>query len=116
MTVNVHEAKTHFSRILNRVIMGEEVVIAKAGRPIARICPYEHAPTERIRPGPGALHGARRLRRSADPAGTSVEPDENLRSPNPHVTAGFHGAHGGLDIRDRSPRVDAVDEGESAVG
>ncbi len=48
MTVNVHEAKTHFSRILNRVIMGEEVVIAKAGRPVARICPYEHAPAERI--------------------------------------------------------------------
>lgn len=36
---NVHEAKTHFSRILAKVLAGEEVVIAKAGRPIARIVP-----------------------------------------------------------------------------
>jgi prevent-host-death family protein len=36
---NVHEAKTHFSRILARVQAGEEVIIAKAGQPIARIVP-----------------------------------------------------------------------------
>jgi prevent-host-death family protein len=38
-TFNVHEAKTHFSRILAKVQAGEEVVIAKAGQPIARIVP-----------------------------------------------------------------------------
>ncbi len=38
--VNVHEAKTHLSRLLERVLAGEEVVIAKAGRPIARLVPY----------------------------------------------------------------------------
>ena len=40
MTIfNVHEAKTHFSKLLERVLNGEEVVIAKAGKPVARILP-----------------------------------------------------------------------------
>jgi prevent-host-death family protein len=38
-TVNVHEAKTHLSRLLDRVAGGEEVIIAKAGRPVARLVP-----------------------------------------------------------------------------
>jgi prevent-host-death family protein len=38
-TVNIHEAKTHLSRLLARVAAGEEVVIAKAGKPIARLIP-----------------------------------------------------------------------------
>ena len=37
--VNVHEAKTHLSRLLARVEAGEEVTIAKAGRPVARLVP-----------------------------------------------------------------------------
>ena len=39
--VNVHEAKTHLSRLLMRVAQGEEIVIAKAGKPIARLVPVE---------------------------------------------------------------------------
>ncbi len=40
MTIyNVHEAKTHFSKLLEQVLKGEEVVIAKAGKPVARILP-----------------------------------------------------------------------------
>lgn len=39
-TVNVHEAKTHFSKLLERVAEGEEVTIAKAGRPVARLVPF----------------------------------------------------------------------------
>ena len=39
-SVNVHEAKTHLSRLLERVEAGEEVVIARAGRPVARLVPY----------------------------------------------------------------------------
>ena len=35
--VNVHEAKTHLSKLLERVAAGDEVVIAKAGKPIARL-------------------------------------------------------------------------------
>lgn len=37
---NIHEAKTHFSKLLERVLNGEEVVIAKAGKPVARILPF----------------------------------------------------------------------------
>jgi prevent-host-death family protein len=37
MEVNIHEAKTHLSRLLQRVAEGEEVVIARAGEPIARL-------------------------------------------------------------------------------
>jgi len=38
-TFNIHEAKTHFSKLLERVLKGEEVIIAKAGKPVARILP-----------------------------------------------------------------------------
>lgn len=38
-TVNVHEAKTHLSKLLQRVAKGEEIVIAKAGKPVARLIP-----------------------------------------------------------------------------
>jgi prevent-host-death family protein len=37
MEVNIHEAKTHLSKLLQRVADGEEVVIAKAGKPLARL-------------------------------------------------------------------------------
>jgi prevent-host-death family protein len=39
--VNVHEAKTHLSQLLRRVAAGEEIVIARAGKPIARLVPAE---------------------------------------------------------------------------
>jgi prevent-host-death family protein len=37
MEINVHEAKTHFSKLLERVAQGEEVIIAKAGKPVAKL-------------------------------------------------------------------------------
>ncbi len=43
MLVNVHEAKTHFSRLLTRVEAGEEVIIGRAGTPVARLIPYRPA-------------------------------------------------------------------------
>ena len=46
--VNVHEAKTHLSRLLERVAAGEEVVIARANRPIARLVPYERPRSRRV--------------------------------------------------------------------
>ncbi len=46
--VNIHEAKTHLSRLLTRVVEGEEVVIAKAGKPVARLVPIERAPRRRV--------------------------------------------------------------------
>jgi prevent-host-death family protein len=39
-TVNVHEAKTHLSRLLKRVAAGHEIIIAKAGHPVARLIPF----------------------------------------------------------------------------
>ncbi|HEX6111738.1 MAG TPA: type II toxin-antitoxin system Phd/YefM family antitoxin [Geminicoccaceae bacterium] len=40
-TVNVHQAKTHLSRLLERVAAGEEVIIARAGKPVARLVSIE---------------------------------------------------------------------------
>lgn len=40
MEVNIHEAKTHLSRLISRVALGEEIVIAKAGKPVAKLVPY----------------------------------------------------------------------------
>ena len=45
--VNVGDAKTHFSKLLDRVAGGEEVVIAKAGEPVARLVPYGPAEATR---------------------------------------------------------------------
>ena len=39
--VNVHDAKTHFSKLLDRAHAGEEIVIAKNGEPYARLVPLE---------------------------------------------------------------------------
>ena len=53
-TVNVHEAKTHLSRLLDRVSRGEEIIIAKAGRPVARLVAVEERPVRRV---PGSASG-----------------------------------------------------------
>jgi prevent-host-death family protein len=47
MEVNVHVAKTHLSRLLERVAMGEEVIIAKAGKPVAKLVPLDAPPKRR---------------------------------------------------------------------
>lgn len=47
MTVNVHEAKTQLSQLLLRISMGEEVVIARAGKPVARLVPFAQHPVRR---------------------------------------------------------------------
>jgi len=51
--VNIHEAKTHLSRLLERVARGEEITIAKAGKPIAKLVPFVHADGPRV-PGQDA--------------------------------------------------------------
>ncbi len=42
-TVNIHEAKTQFSRFVDQAEAGEEIVIARAGKPVARLMPLETA-------------------------------------------------------------------------
>ena len=51
--VNIHEAKTHLSRLLKRVRLGEEIIIAKAGKPYARLCPL----VDQAERQPGLLTG-----------------------------------------------------------
>ena len=46
-TVNVHEAKTQFSRLLHRVESGERITIARAGKPVAELTPIVHQPMQR---------------------------------------------------------------------
>jgi prevent-host-death family protein len=48
MEVNIHQAKTHLSRLLERVAMGEEVIIAKAGTPMAKLVPLNKQSKKRI--------------------------------------------------------------------
>ncbi len=51
--VNVHEAKTQLSQLLERAHSGEEIIIAKNGKPFARLCPLEPARPRK----PGLLRG-----------------------------------------------------------
>ncbi len=52
--VNVHEAKTHLSRLLDRAAAGEEIVVARAGRPVARLVALAPERPPRI---PGRMRG-----------------------------------------------------------
>jgi prevent-host-death family protein len=54
VTVNMHEAKTQLSRLVERARLGEEVIIAKAGKPVARIVPIA---TDREARTPGSAVG-----------------------------------------------------------
>lgn len=67
--VNTHEAKTHLSRLLDEVASGEQIVIAKAGKPVAMLVKYEAARKPRIL---GLLQG--RVTEAAD----CWEPDDDL--------------------------------------
>ena len=55
IAVNVHDAKTHFSELLQQVARGDEVVIAKAGHPVARLTAY--TPPVRKSAAPGGMEG-----------------------------------------------------------
>jgi prevent-host-death family protein len=52
---NIHEAKTHFSRLLELIERGEEVVIARSGQPVARLTAYR--PARRSIAPPGSMKG-----------------------------------------------------------
>jgi prevent-host-death family protein len=71
--VNVHEAKTHLSRLLEKARAGEEIVIAKAGRPIVRLVPVTERPPKRQ---PGTLKGL-------------VKMDDAFFDPLPHGWSGW---------------------------
>ncbi len=47
MQMNLHDAKTHLSRYVDQAVAGEEVVIARAGKPLVRLVPVEPPPLPR---------------------------------------------------------------------
>ena len=54
LTVNVHDAKTHFSRLLEQAHTGQEIILAKAGKPYARLMPLAPSASRRQ---PGRVAG-----------------------------------------------------------
>jgi prevent-host-death family protein len=44
MLVNIHDAKTHFSKFIERALKGDEVIIARGGKPLIRLVPYTEEP------------------------------------------------------------------------
>lgn len=50
-TVNIYDAKTHLSRLVDRAAAGEDIVIARAGKPLVRLVPVEQKPPRQ----PGGL-------------------------------------------------------------
>ena len=75
--VNTHEAKTHLSRLLERVAEGEEIVIGKAGKPVAKLVPYHETKKPRKL---GAWKGKVRL-----------APDWNSEETNEEIAKLFYG-------------------------
>ncbi len=57
-TVNIHEAKTHLSRYVEEAAQGKEIIIAKAGKPVARLVPLAPANAKRKL---GLLNGKARI-------------------------------------------------------
>lgn len=69
-TVNIHDAKTHFSKLIDAVSRGDEFVIAKAGKPAAKLVPIRVKAPKRK---PGALKGKIRIAKDFDaPLGDDV--------------------------------------------
>ncbi|MBI2321762.1 MAG: type II toxin-antitoxin system Phd/YefM family antitoxin [Chloroflexi bacterium] len=69
MRVNIHEAKTHLSRLVERAERGEEIVIARAGKPVARLVAYAADQSPRV---PGCMRG---LIRVADDLDAPLPPE-----------------------------------------
>ena len=62
-TVNSHHAKTPFSRLVDLAASGEEIIIAKSGKPVARLVPY--TPKGAVR-RPGVMRGKSRIKKNFD--------------------------------------------------
>lgn len=61
-TVNIHEAKTHFSKLVDAVIHGHEIVIAMAGKPVAKLGPISKQPKRKL----GVLKGKIKVAKDFD--------------------------------------------------
>ena len=69
--VNIHQAKTHFSKLVDAVMLGEEIIIAKAGKPAVKLVPISISKPKRK---PGALKGKIKIAKDFD----APLPDEIL--------------------------------------
>ena len=87
-TVNIHQAKTQLSKLIARVSAGEEIVIAKGGKPVARLAPLVQGSKPRE---PGALKG--RIRIAGD-----------FDAPLPDQVLELFEGKGGRKSRPRAPR------------
>lgn len=75
---NIHEAKTHLSRIIERVEHGEEIVISRAGHPVVKVVPL----VRRVdRTGRGSLRGKLALNDGWDSDETNAEIDRDFGVP-----------------------------------
>ena len=61
--VNIHKAKTQFSRLVELAAGGEEIIIARSGQPVARLVPYRAKGVVRK---PGAMRGKIRIKKNFD--------------------------------------------------
>ena len=61
--VNIHQAKTHLSRLVDLAVSGEEIIIARSGKPVARLVPYALKGEARR---PGQLCGKMRIKKNFD--------------------------------------------------
>jgi prevent-host-death family protein len=75
MEVNIHEAKTHFSRLIEKALTGEDIVIAKAGRPLVRLTVIPPKPTREL----GTAAGLITWKAGWEKALTATELDEFMR-------------------------------------
>jgi prevent-host-death family protein len=74
MEVNIHEAKTHLSRLIEKALTGEDIVIAKAGRPLVRLTVIPPKPTREL----GAAAGLIAWKAGWEKPLTAAELDEFL--------------------------------------
>jgi prevent-host-death family protein len=63
MMTNIHQAKSQLSRLIERALAGEEVIISKAGKPVAKLVPYTQKKRPRLL---GLLKGKIRIARDFD--------------------------------------------------
>jgi prevent-host-death family protein len=68
---NIHEAKTHLSKLLERAAAGEEIIIGKAGKPVARLIAYKDGKSSKRKPG--AWKGKVRISPDFDTADKEIE-------------------------------------------
>jgi prevent-host-death family protein len=68
---NMHEAKTHLSRLVDRAAAGEEIIIGKAGKPFVRLVPFKAFSASKRKPG--SMKGKIKMKPGFDKADQQIE-------------------------------------------